>query len=50
MEIGIYTFADVATHPITRKTITLHRRMLNLMEEIELADQPDQKIYSAENN
>ncbi len=39
MEIGIYTFADVGTHPITGKTITPHQRMQNLMEEIELADQ-----------
>jgi len=39
MEIGIYTFADLGTHPITNETITPHKRMLNLMEEIELADQ-----------
>jgi probable LLM family oxidoreductase len=39
MEIGIYTFADIGTHPITKQTISPHQRMLNLMEEIELADQ-----------
>src|SRR6266496_5371132 len=39
MEIGIYTFADLGTHPITKQTITPHQRMMNLMEEIELADQ-----------
>jgi probable LLM family oxidoreductase len=39
MEIGIYTFADLGTHPITKQTITPHKRMMNLMEEIELADQ-----------
>lgn len=39
MEIGIYTFADVGTHPITKQTLTPRQRMLNVMEEIELADQ-----------
>jgi probable LLM family oxidoreductase len=38
MEIGIYTFADIATHPLTKRTISPRQRMLNLMEEIELAD------------
>ena len=46
MEIGIYTFADVATHPITKKTITPHQRMLNLMEEIELADQVGLDVFA----
>jgi hypothetical protein len=41
MEIGIYTFADIGTHPITGEKITSHQRMKNLMEEIELADQWD---------
>jgi probable LLM family oxidoreductase len=39
MEIGVYTFADVATHPLTGKAITTSQRIQNLMEEIELADQ-----------
>ncbi|MEO8412408.1 MAG: LLM class flavin-dependent oxidoreductase [Ginsengibacter sp.] len=39
MEVGIYTFADVATHPITKKHITPYQRLANLMEEIVLADQ-----------
>jgi probable LLM family oxidoreductase len=39
MEIGICTFADVGTHPITKEVITPHQRLLNLIEEIELADQ-----------
>ena len=46
MEIGIYTFADIATHPITNKTITPHQRMLNLMEEIELADQVGLDVFA----
>ncbi len=39
MEIGIYTFGDVGTHPLTKETIGPHQRLINLMEEIELADQ-----------
>ncbi len=39
MELGLYTFADIAVHPLTKKTISPARRMINLMEEIELADQ-----------
>ena len=39
MEIGVYTFADLGTHPVTKETITPRQRMMNLMEEIELADQ-----------
>jgi hypothetical protein len=38
MEIGICTFADVGTHPITKETIAPYQRLRNLMEEIELAD------------
>jgi probable LLM family oxidoreductase len=39
MEIGICTFADVGTHPVTKEVITPHQRLLHLIEEIELADQ-----------
>jgi probable LLM family oxidoreductase len=46
MEIGIYTFADVGTHPVTRETITSHQRMKNLIEEIELADQVGLDIFA----
>ena len=46
MEIGIYTFADVATHPLTKKTITPRQRMLNLLEEIELADQVGLDVFA----
>ena len=46
MEIGIYTFADIATHPITNKTITPHQRMINLLEEIELADQVGLDVFA----
>jgi probable LLM family oxidoreductase len=39
MEIGVYTFADINLDIVSQQTITPHQRMLNLMEEIELADQ-----------
>lgn len=38
MEIGICTFADVGTHPVTKETITPHQRLRNLMEEMQAAD------------
>ncbi|MGH2563412.1 MAG: LLM class flavin-dependent oxidoreductase [Ginsengibacter sp.] len=46
MEIGIYTFADVAIHPITGKVITPYQRMLNLMQEIELSDQVGLDVFA----
>jgi len=46
MEIGVYTFADLGTHPITKATITPRQRMLNLMEEIELADQLGLDVFA----
>ncbi len=46
MEIGIYTFADVGTHPITKETITAQQRISNLMEEIELADQVGLDVFA----
>ncbi len=46
MEIGIYTFADIATHPVTKKSITPHQRMINLMEEIQLADQVGLDVFA----
>jgi probable LLM family oxidoreductase len=46
MEIGIYTFADIGTHPITKETITPHQRIKNLLEEIELADQVGLDVFA----
>jgi probable LLM family oxidoreductase len=46
MEIGICTFADVGTHPITKEVITPHRRLLNLIEEIELADKLQLDVFA----
>ena len=46
MEIGIYTFADVGTHPVTGDTITAHQRIQNLMEEIQLADEVGLDVFA----
>jgi probable LLM family oxidoreductase len=46
MEIGIYTFADIAPDSATGKTITPHQRIRNLMEEIELADQLGLDVFA----
>ncbi len=46
MEIGIYTFADLGTHPQTKETITPHQRLRNLLEEIELADQVGLDVFA----
>jgi len=46
MEIGIYTFADLGTHPITKESISPRQRMINLLEEIELADQLGLEVFA----
>ena len=46
MEIGVYTFADLGVHPLTKATITPHQRMLNLVEEIETADELGLDIFA----
>ena len=46
MEIGICTFADVGTHPLTKETIAPHERLRNLMEEMELADQLGLDVFA----
>ena len=39
MELGLYTFADVGTDPVTGHSVSPAERLRNLVEEIELADQ-----------
>jgi len=46
MEIGIYTFADTGTHPVTKETNDPHQRLHNLIEEIELADQVGLDVFA----
>lgn len=46
MEIGIYTFADVGTHPVTGEIINAHTRLNQLMEEIRLADSSGLDVFA----
>ena len=46
MEIGIYTFGDVGTHPVTKQVISPQQRLKNLMEEIQLADQLGLDVFA----
>ena len=46
MEIGIYTFADLGVHPVTKKRVSPQQRMMNLMEEVELADQVGLDVFA----
>lgn len=45
MEIGLYTFADVARHPTSGTLISSEQRLRDLMEEIELADQVGLDVF-----
>src|SRR6266498_5003218 len=45
MEIGIYTFAETTRDPSTGQTITAARRLRNLLEEADLADQLGLDVY-----
>ncbi|MEO8624771.1 MAG: LLM class flavin-dependent oxidoreductase, partial [bacterium] len=45
MQIGIYTFADIARDSSTGETITGEQRMRHLLEEIELADQVGLEVF-----
>src|SRR5689334_5954669 len=46
MEIGIYTFADVGTHPVTGETTGAQQRLSNLMEEAALADEVGLDVFA----
>lgn len=46
MEIGISTFVENTPDPTTGKLISPHQRMMNLMEEIELADQLGLDVFA----
>lgn len=45
MEIGIYTFAETALDPATGGQRDAHRRLKDLLEEIELADQVGLDVF-----
>lgn len=46
MEIGISTFVENTPDPATGKMLPPHERMMNLMEEIELADQLELDVFA----
>lgn len=46
MEIGITTFVENTPDPATGIKLSAHERMMNLMEEIELADQVGLDVFS----
>jgi probable LLM family oxidoreductase len=46
MELGISSFAELTPDPATGKTISGHQRMMDLLEEIELADQVGLDVYA----
>ncbi len=46
MEIGITTFVENTPDPETGKLLSAHERMMNLLEEIELADQVGLDVFS----
>ena len=46
MQIGVFTFGDVGTHPVTKATIGEQQRMRNLMEEIKLADEVGLDVFA----
>ncbi len=45
MELGVYTFAELYPDPSTGRTIDAARRLRNLLEEIELADQVGLDVF-----
>ncbi len=46
MEIGVYTFADVGSHPVSGELTDAHQRIQNLIQEIELADQVGLDVFA----
>lgn len=46
MELGICTFADVGTHPVTKETIAPYQRLRNLLEEMQLADELGLDVFA----
>ena len=45
MELGVYTFAETTPDAATGKTVSAERRLLDLLEEIELADQVGLDVF-----
>jgi alkanesulfonate monooxygenase SsuD/methylene tetrahydromethanopterin reductase-like flavin-dependent oxidoreductase (luciferase family) len=45
MELGIYTFGELTSDPITGATISPQQRLRDLVEEMELADQVGLDVF-----
>jgi alkanesulfonate monooxygenase SsuD/methylene tetrahydromethanopterin reductase-like flavin-dependent oxidoreductase (luciferase family) len=45
MELGLYTFGDVGTDPVTGRRVGPSERLRNLVEEIVLADQVGLDVF-----
>ncbi|MCU1614490.1 MAG: luciferase, partial [Frankiales bacterium] len=45
VELGVYTFGDVARDPATQTTISPEQRLTNLLEEVDLADQVGLDVF-----
>ena len=45
MELGLFTFGDVGTNPVTGEVIDAPQRLRNLVEEIELADEVGLDVF-----
>ncbi len=45
MEIGLYTFGDVGTNPVTGQVVDARQRLSDLMEEIRLADEVGLDVF-----
>ncbi len=45
MEIGLYTFGDVSTDPVTGRRVGPAERLRNLVEEIVLANQTGLEVF-----
>jgi probable LLM family oxidoreductase len=45
MELGVYTFAETTPDPATGQTVSAEKRLSDLMEEIELADQVGLDVF-----
>jgi alkanesulfonate monooxygenase SsuD/methylene tetrahydromethanopterin reductase-like flavin-dependent oxidoreductase (luciferase family) len=45
MELGLYTFGEVAPDPATRRSVSPKQRMRDLLEEVRLADQVGLDVF-----
>ena len=46
MELGIYTFAELAADPATGASVSPHQRMRDLLEEITFAEEVGLDVFA----